>query len=121
MVFSVLEAKNLAKKAELLILEQTRSTNYRRYGGVDNKASSDKGKTPLAIFKTVETDNVGIEKDRSVAVERDKGNTFLPAKNSNPYVRPFGVKCYKCREVGDDYLKYSFYPYVLLRFLVYLC
>ena len=33
MVFSVQVARNLVMKAELLILEQTRSTNYRRYGG----------------------------------------------------------------------------------------
>ena len=46
MVFSVQEARNLAMKAKLLILEQTRGINYRRYGGVDNKAPSDKGKTP---------------------------------------------------------------------------
>ena len=106
MGFNVLEAKNLAMKAELLIFKQTRSTNYRIYGGVDNKAPSDEGKTPITVFETVETDNVGVGKDRSVVVERDKGNTFLPAKNSNPYARPFGVKCYKCREVCDQYLKY---------------
>ena len=44
MVFSVQEAINLAMKAELLILEQAHGTNYRRYGGVDNKVPSDKGK-----------------------------------------------------------------------------
>ena len=42
-------------KAELLILKQTSSTNYRIYGGVDNKALSDKGKTPLVVSDTVET------------------------------------------------------------------
>ena len=35
MVFRVQEARNLTMKPELLILEQTHSTNYRRYGGVD--------------------------------------------------------------------------------------
>ena len=44
MVFSVQETINLVMKVELLILEQTHSTDYRRYGGVDNKAPSDKGK-----------------------------------------------------------------------------
>ena len=78
--------------------------------------------TPFRQFMIAfEVARNGLPKDKSVAVERDKGNTFLPAKNSNPYVRPFGVKFYKCREVGDEYLKYSFYPYVLLRFLVFLC
>ena len=38
MVFNVQEVRNLAMKAKLLIMEQTRSINYRRYGGVDNKA-----------------------------------------------------------------------------------
>ena len=99
MVFSVQEARNLAMKAELLILEQTHSTNYRRYGGVDNKAPNDKGKTTLAVFETVETVNVGVRKGKSVAMEGGKGNTSVPAKNSNPYVRPFGVKCYRCGEV----------------------
>ena len=47
MVFSVQEARNLAMKAKLLILEQTRGTNYRGYGGVHNKAPSDKVKTPV--------------------------------------------------------------------------
>ena len=55
MVFNVQEARNLAMKAKLLILEQTCGTNYRRYGGVYNKAPSDKGKTPLAMFETMET------------------------------------------------------------------
>ena len=81
MVFGMQEARNLAMKAELLILEQTRSTNYRRYGGVDNKAPSDKGEVPLAVFDTVETSNVSVGKGRSVAVEGGKGNTCTPAKN----------------------------------------
>ena len=100
MVFSVQEVRNLAMKAELLILEQTRSTNYRRYGGVDNKAPSDKGEIPLTVSDTVETANVGVGKGRSVAMEGGKGNTFVPAKNNNPYARPFAVKYYKCGEVG---------------------
>ena len=53
MVFSVREVRNLAMKDELLILEQTSITNYRRYGGVDNKAPSDKGKIPLVVSETV--------------------------------------------------------------------
>ena len=69
MIFSVQEARNLVMKAELLILEQTCSTNYRRNGEVDNKASSDTGKTPLAVSDTVETTNVGVGKGISVAVE----------------------------------------------------
>ena len=100
MVFSVQEARNLAMKAELLILEKTRGTNYRRYGGVDNKALSDKGKTPLAVSEIVETVVVGVGKGKSVAVEGGEGNTYVPAKNSNPYVKPFCVKCYRCGEVG---------------------
>ena len=88
MVFNVQKARNLAMKAELLILKQTRSTNYRRYGGVDNKAPSDKGKTPLAVSETMETINVGVGKGKSVAVEGGKGNTSVLAKNSNPYARP---------------------------------
>ena len=69
MVFSVQEARNLAMKAELLTMEQTRSTNYRSYGGVDNKAPSDKGITPLDVYETVKTVNVGVEKGKSVAME----------------------------------------------------
>ena len=103
MVFNVQEARNLAMKAELLILKQTRSTSYRRYGGVDNKAPSDKGKTPLAVSETMETINVGVGKGKSVAVEGGKGNTYVLAKNSNPYAWPFGVMCYKCREVGHRF------------------
>ena len=72
MVFSVQEARNLAMKAELLILEQTRGTNYKRYGEVDNKTPSDKGKTPLAVFGFVEIVNVGEGKRKSVAVEGGK-------------------------------------------------
>ena len=68
-VFSVQEARNLAMKAEVLILEQTRCINYRRYGGVDNKAPSDKGKTSLAVFETVEIVNAGVGKRKSVEVE----------------------------------------------------
>ena len=48
----------------------------------------------------METTNVGIGKGKSIAVEGGKGNTFVLAKNNNPYVRPFDVKCYKCGEVG---------------------
>ena len=48
----------------------------------------------------VETTNVGIGKGKSIAVEGGKGNTFVLAKNNNPYARPFDVKCYKCKEVG---------------------
>ena len=44
MLFNVQEVRNLAMKAKLLILEQTRRTNYRRYGGVDNKAQVTKEK-----------------------------------------------------------------------------
>ena len=43
MVFNMQEARNLVMKAKLLIMEQTHITNYKRYGGVDNKAPSDKG------------------------------------------------------------------------------
>ena len=52
------------------------------------------------MFETGEIVNVGIGKGKSVAVERGKGNTSMLAKNSNPFARPFGVKCYKCGEVG---------------------
>ena len=48
----------------------------------------------------METVNVGVGKGKSVVVERGKGNTYVPAKNNNPYAKPFGVKCYKCGEVG---------------------
>ena len=87
-------------KVELLILEQTRSTNYRRYGGIENKVPSDKGKTPLVMSETMETVNVGVGKGKSVAVEGGKGNTSVPAKNNNPYASPFYVKCYRCGEVS---------------------
>ena len=100
MIFNVQEARNLAMKAELLIMEQTHSTNYRRYGGVDNKALIDKGKTTLAMSEIVETVNVGVQKGKSVAVEGGKGNTSVPAKNSNLYGRTFDVNCYRCGEVG---------------------
>ena len=100
MIFNVQEARNLDVKIELLIMEQTHSTNYRRYGGVDNKALSDKGKTPLAMSEIVETVNVGVQKKKSVAVEGGKGNTSVPTKNSNPYARPFSVKYNRCGEVG---------------------
>ena len=33
-------------------------------------------------------------------MEAGKGNSYVPTKNCNPYARPFGVKCYKCEEVG---------------------
>ena len=52
------------------------------------------------MSETVETVNVGVGKGKSVAVEGGKGNTSVPAKNSNLYARPFGVKCYRCGEVG---------------------
>ena len=86
-------------KVELLIQEQTRSANYRRHGGVYNKAPSDMGKTPLSMFDIVETSNIGVGKRKSVVVERGKGDTFVPTKNNNPYARPFSVKCYRCGEV----------------------
>ena len=99
-VFNAQEARNLAMKAELLILEQTRSTNYRRYGGVDNKAPSDKGKTALVVSEIMETANVGVGKGKIVAMEGGKGNNVMPAKNNNAYARPFYVKCNRCGEVG---------------------
>ena len=80
MVFSVQEARNLAMKAELLILEQTRSTIYRRYGRVDNKDPSDKGKTPLAVSDTVETIDDSVGKGKSVAMEGGKDNTLCLSK-----------------------------------------
>ena len=89
----------MAIKVELLILEQTHSTNFRRYGGVDNKALSDKGKTSIAVSDTVEIANVGVGRRKSVVVEGGKGNTSVHSKNNNPYARPFGVKCYRCGEV----------------------
>ena len=46
------------------------------------------------MSETMETINVGVGKGKSVAVEGGKDNTFVPAKNSNPYAKPFGVKCY---------------------------
>ena len=48
----------------------------------------------------METANVGVGKGKSVVVEGGKGNNSMPAKNNNPYARPFGVKCYRCGEVG---------------------
>ena len=33
-------------------------------------------------------------------MEGGKGNTSVLAKNNNPYARPFGVKFYRCGEVG---------------------
>ena len=71
-VFNMQEARNLAMKTELLILEQTHCTNCRRYGGIDNKAPSDKGKTPLDMSKTMETINVGVGKGKIAAVEGGK-------------------------------------------------
>ena len=64
-------------------MEQTCSTNYRRYGGVDNKALSEKGKTLIVVSDIVETANVGVEKGKSVAMEEGKGNTYVPNKNNN--------------------------------------
>ena len=52
------------------------------------------------MSETVETVNVGVGKGKSVAVEGGKSNTSMPAKNSNPYARPFSVKCNRCGEVG---------------------
>ena len=100
MIFNVQEARNLAMKAELLIMEKTHSTNYRRYGGVDNKALIDKRKTTLAMSEIMETVNVGVQKGKSVAMEGGKGNTSMPSKNSNLYGMPFSVNCYRCGEVG---------------------
>ena len=59
----------MAIKVELLIREQTRSTNYKRYKRVDNKTPSDSIKAPLVVPDIVETTNVGIGKGKSVAVE----------------------------------------------------
>ena len=36
-------------------------------------------------------------------MEGGKGNTFVLAKNNNPYARSFGVKFYKCGEVGHRF------------------
>ena len=52
------------------------------------------------MSETVETINVGVGKGKSVVVEADKGNSYVPAKKCNPYARHFSVKCYKCEEVG---------------------
>ena len=76
-------------KAKLLIQEQTHSTNYRRYGGVDNKTPTDKGKIPLAMFDIVQTTNIDVGNGKRVVVEGGKGNTSVLSKNNNPYVRPF--------------------------------
>ena len=46
------------------------------------------------MSEIVETVNVGVGKGKSVAMERGKGNTSMLAK------RLFGVKCYRCGEVG---------------------
>ena len=48
----------------------------------------------------METVNVSVGKRKSVEVEGGKGNTSMPTKNNDPYARPFGVKCYRCKEVG---------------------
>ena len=81
MVFSLQKARNLAIKAELVIQEQNHSTNYRRYGKVDNKAPSDKGKTSLAMSDIMEIDNVGVGKGKTAIVEGGKGETFVLYKN----------------------------------------
>ena len=52
------------------------------------------------MFEIVKIVIVGVGKGKSVAVEGGKGSTYMPAKNSDPYARPFGVKCYRCGEVG---------------------
>ena len=52
------------------------------------------------MSETVGTINVGVGKGKSVAVEGGKGNTYVPTKNINPYAKPFGVKCYRCGEIG---------------------
>ena len=58
-------------------------------------------KTPPAVSETMETiNNFGEGKGKSVVVEGGKGNTSMLAKNNNPYAKPFGVKCYRCGEVG---------------------
>ena len=41
-----------------------------------------------------------VGKGKRVVVEGGKGNTSMSTKNNNPYARPFGVKCYRCGEVG---------------------
>ena len=52
------------------------------------------------MSETVETVNISIGKGKSIAVEGGKGNTSMPSKNNNPYRKPFGVKYYRCGEVG---------------------
>ena len=56
-------------KAKLLIQKQTRSVNYKRYGGVDNRVPSDKGKAPLVVSNTAETANISAGKRKGVAME----------------------------------------------------
>ncbi|EEF31004.1 conserved hypothetical protein [Ricinus communis] len=102
------EARNLSMKVELLIQEQTHSTNYRRYGGIDNRTLSDKREAPFIVSNTMENTNVGVEKGKGEAIKGGKGNNFMPAKNNNPYTKPFSAKCHKCGEAGhhsNDYPK----------------
>ena len=51
------------------------------------------------MFNIVETANVGVGQGKSVTTEGGKGDTYVPAKNNNPYAGPFSVKCYRCGEV----------------------
>ena len=41
---------------------------------------------------------MGIEKGKSVMGE--KNDTTTPTKNANPYTKHFGIKCYRCGEMG---------------------
>ena len=83
-------------RAESLIHEQTRTANYRRYGGEDNKAVFNKGKAPQT--SNVETTTIGVGKSKGVMGE--KNDTITSTKNANPYTKPFSIKCYRCGEMG---------------------
>ena len=68
MVFSVQKARNLAMRAESLIQEHTRITNYRRYDGGDDNAAFDKGKAPQT--SNVETTTTGVGKGKGMMGRR---------------------------------------------------
>ena len=101
MVWSVQEAKNLALKAELMYQEKTRTENYMRYGGGDNKqVTTERGKQPQSAQPTNQpsTNNNGSIKAPTEGNNRGT-NAYPPKRNNNPYEKPSPSKCFRCNEL----------------------
>ena len=95
-LYTLKKVVTLSKKIEYQHLRA--GSNFSNRNSKPSSSTANKGKQPMFTPRSqpVARENSGVNQP-TVAVT---GSATQPIANANPYARPIGNKCYKCREPG---------------------